>query len=83
MGDRFTCQKCVELLRDFLDRELPSDVQGELELHLSGCPTCVNFVNTYRSASLCARRRLLEDDMPAELAESVHAFLKGKIPGFK
>lgn len=81
-GERVSCQKCVELLRDFLDGDLPRDVQGALETHIGGCPTCQNFTNTYRSASGCAKRRLLADQVPPELQASVENFLKGKIPGF-
>ena len=81
-GDRFTCQKCVELLREFLDNELPGALQSSLEQHLGGCEMCTNFVNTYRASSRCAQKRLIADELPPELANSVHVFFKGKIPGF-
>ncbi len=82
MNDRFTCEKCVTLLQEFLDGGLETALSEQIEHHLSGCELCVNFVRTYRSASACARKRLIAEEVPPELQASLSQFLKGKVPGF-
>jgi anti-sigma factor (TIGR02949 family) len=39
MSDR-GCEKCEELLQDFLDRTLSNDEWAEAEQHLTGCDYC-------------------------------------------
>jgi anti-sigma factor (TIGR02949 family) len=38
MGD--PCDRCEELLQDFLDRTLTNDEWAEAEQHLAGCDYC-------------------------------------------
>ena len=44
-----TCKDCIELLRDYLDGELPEDEAKRLEEHMSECPPCVDFLRTYKA----------------------------------
>lgn len=80
--NRLTCQRCVDQFMDFLDGELDRESSSSLEEHLAGCEPCLNFLNTYRTSSRCARRRLLMDELPRQVALSVEEYLKKKIPGF-
>jgi Putative zinc-finger len=75
------CKECVELLGDYADGVLPVERAEALERHLSMCMPCITFLRTYKETSKAARRTL-QQEMPAELTESLHSFLKGAIPGF-
>ena len=69
------CQSGVELLMDYLEGELPADVRADLEAHVSGCPRCVAFLESYRQTP-----RILRDAMtaamPARLEDSLMSFLR-------
>ena len=48
------CSRVFALLSEYLDRELPPGDCTELEEHLSGCPECIEFVESLRrSVELC------------------------------
>lgn len=68
------CSEVVNLLADYLDERLPNSTQRDLEQHLSGCPSCVAYLNTYRS-TVSLLRSLAEDDPPPELRARLAAFL--------
>ncbi|MBI1876511.1 MAG: zf-HC2 domain-containing protein, partial [Acidobacteria bacterium] len=68
------CSEVVNLLADYLEQRLPSSTQRDLEQHLSGCSSCVAYLNTYRS-TVSLLRSLSEDDLPPELRARLAAFL--------
>ena len=68
------CHDVVRLLADFIERQLPADVQSELERHLAKCPRCVAQLNTYQS-TVSLLRTVTEDDLPAELRCTLKAFI--------
>ena len=43
-----TCKDATDLIFDYLSRELDSETTAEFEEHLSKCPDCVAFLNTYK-----------------------------------
>jgi anti-sigma factor RsiW len=43
-----TCRQCAELLSDFLDGTMPAAEREVFEKHLSRCPPCVTYMETYR-----------------------------------
>lgn len=43
-----TCKDATDLILDYLSRELDSETTAEFEEHLSKCPDCVAFLNTYK-----------------------------------
>lgn len=70
-----TCKDAIELLRAYLDGELPDPDRAALEEHLGGCAPCVDFVATYRQTpDLC--KKALQAKMPKDLADSLSAFLR-------
>ena len=70
-----TCASGVELLADYLEGALPDDVRARIDTHVAGCPRCRAFIACYQ-----ATPRVLPDatsvEMPAELAETLRAFLR-------
>lgn len=62
------CRDIFVLLSQYLDEELPDDVCREIDAHISGCPPCVEFVESLKkSVELCRRWR--PEDEPGPLPE--------------
>jgi hypothetical protein len=68
------CENVVRLLVDFLERQLPPDVQADLENHLSRCPRCVAQLKTYQS-TVSLLKSVREEDLPPELRLTLRAFI--------
>ncbi len=50
------CKEVFSLLSEYLDLELPADACREIEMHLSGCPPCIEFADSLRrTVELCRR----------------------------
>ncbi|HZY31037.1 MAG TPA: zf-HC2 domain-containing protein [Candidatus Methylomirabilis sp.] len=73
-----TCREQVDLLADYLDGALDPGVTGALEQHLDGCPSCLNFIKTYKATTVLVREIPCEE-MPEELMNRLTSFLKAKI----
>jgi len=73
-----TCKDAIDVLADFLDEALASDVAGALAEHLRGCEPCQAYLNTYRRT-----RRLVgragRAEMPKELQARLRAFLLDRL----
>lgn len=69
------CDHVFALLSEYLDRELEPASCSDLEEHLSGCPECIEFVQSLkRSMQLCHQ---LGKSMPApEVSEETMAGLR-------
>ena len=76
------CASGVELLMDFIEGVLPSDVSAALEAHVAGCPRCTAFVASYQ-----ATPRILRDatavTLPPDIEASLKAFLRARTDTFK
>ena len=71
------CSKIVDLLVDYLEGTLLPDVRAKLDQHLSKCQSCVDQLQTYRT-TVSMLRTLCDEDLPAELRDSVATFLRGR-----
>jgi len=76
------CVSGVELLMDYLEGVLSTDVHAALDEHVAGCPRCAAFV-----ASYCNTPRILREataaTLPAHVEASLKAFLRAKTTAFK
>jgi anti-sigma factor RsiW len=53
---RLTCRECVEFLMDYLDETLAADVRATFERHLTACPNCVRYLESYKTTtSVCKK----------------------------
>ena len=68
MEDRpyITCRELIDFLYLYLDGELPPDRVAEFERHLSVCPSCVTYIETYREAILLGKKAFVDPEEPAE-----------------
>ena len=76
------CASGVELLMDFIEGVLPTDVSAALEAHVAGCARCAAFVASYQ-----ATPRILRDattvTLSADIEASLKAFLRARTNTFK
>jgi len=79
--DEMNCRKLIlEYLGDYEDGTMASAERAALEAHLSHCPPCVVFLNTYRATGRTLRM-LKPRDIPKNLAEAVVSFVKARCKG--
>lgn len=72
-----TCRDFVEFLMAYLDQSLSPAVRSRFEEHMSVCPSCVTYVQTYRTTQRLAHdlgRRdgaAVPEDVPDELVAAI------------
>jgi anti-sigma factor RsiW len=76
-----SCQQLIEFCLDYVEGALPDDEQMRFRRHLSQCPDCVTFFETYRrtpevSREAEASRDAMKAQMPESVRESVRSYLR-------
>jgi len=73
------CRQLVDFLMAYLDGELPEDQRARFERHLSLCPACVVYMNSYietvkmgKAACACPDEPI-PADVPEELVRAILA----------
>jgi Putative zinc-finger len=64
-----------DLIFDYVTQRLSPSLTREFEQHLTICPDCVNFLNTYKK-TVSVAGRLNSTAIPAKVQENVLAFLR-------
>jgi len=72
-----TCEQLIEFCLDYIEGALPQDEQVRFRSHLSQCPHCVTFFETYEKTPQVSREALATQ-IPAEVRESVRGFLRSR-----
>jgi len=63
------CNEVFSLLSEYLNLELPPEACQEIEAHIAGCPSCVEFAESLRkTVELCRHYRPTE--LPEPLAKN-------------
>jgi len=71
------CCKTKKLLYEFVEGELPEDKAHKLEEHLGDCPSCLEYVKSYRATIELTHRHCLPDrPMPDSLKQKLHEFIE-------
>ena len=73
-----TCKQITDLLADYLTDKLRPTVKQEFTKHLSICPDCVSFVNTYNK-TVKSTATLRAEEIPPKVRDNVLGFLRGKL----
>jgi len=68
------CTDLVGLLADYVEHQLPAEVQEDLQHHLAECPRCVAQLKTYES-TLSLLRSIRDEDLPRELRCKLKTFV--------
>ena len=70
------CREFVEFLMEYLDGALVETERRVFEEHIGDCPTCVNYLDTYRETvrlgnSLCTPDGDVPPEVPEELVQAI------------
>lgn len=73
-----TCRELIDFIAAYLDDELPEAERVRFDAHLSVCPACVSYLESYRETLRLEQRalapdELVADDVPEELVRAVLA----------
>ena len=73
------CEEVITFLWAYLAGELPAEKVFEFERHLSVCPSCVNYIETYKKTVELSRGTFEadEEDVPEDLMRAVMAARRG------
>lgn len=72
-----TCREVIEFLSEYLNGELPPDVVTAFEEHLSICPDCVAYIDSYQKTIDLAKDAILNpetpvpDEVPEDLIKAI------------
>jgi len=58
-----TCREMVELMNDYLEETMSSEVRARFEEHLAGCDGCTNYLAQLRE-TIRVTGRLTEEQIP-------------------
>jgi anti-sigma factor RsiW len=78
-----TCREAIEFLASYLDNELEPDVRADFDGHLSICPSCVAYLETYQATIRMAKTAVDDTSettgapMPQELIQAILAARRG------
>lgn len=75
--DAVDCAKLESLIGDYVDDQLPQNVKGAVDHHMSQCAPCMAFLRQYRFAPDACRKMLMKA-VPAEMEDRLLSFLRGK-----
>ena len=70
-----SCKQMVDYCMDYLSGSLPAEERESFNGHLSYCPECVKFFETYKKTPEVSREAL-SVDMPDRVRGAVRHFLR-------
>jgi anti-sigma factor RsiW len=65
MAEHLSCQEVVELVSDYVERDLPPETTTLFEQHINFCDGCEWYLEQMR-ATIAALGRIEEEDVPPE-----------------
>jgi anti-sigma factor RsiW len=61
-----TCREVLDFLMAYLDAELSADQKHEFERHLKVCPSCVNYLESYKETIRLGKASMQDLDSTAQ-----------------
>jgi hypothetical protein len=74
-----TCRQISDLVFDYLNEKLTPATKRDFEQHLSICPDCISFLNTYKK-TVAVTSSVKVEQLPPKVRENILAFLRKRIP---
>jgi hypothetical protein len=66
------------MVRDYLTDNLDAKIKRDFEQHLSICPDCVSFLNTYRK-TIALTKTVDSNDIPDAVRMNILTFLRKRM----
>jgi anti-sigma factor RsiW len=60
-----TCKEVIDFIMAYLDGELAPEQRHEFERHLKVCPSCVNYLDSYKQTVRLGKAAMRNPDEPA------------------
>ena len=73
-----TCEEVITFLFEYLAGEVSEERAREFERHLAICPSCVAYLESYRSTVRLGRESMREERPPELAAELMRAILASR-----
>ena len=73
-----SCRQISDLVFDYLNEKLTPATKRDFEQHLSICPDCVSFLNTYKK-TVAVTSSVKVEQLPPKVRENILAFLRKRI----
>ena len=73
-----TCRQITDLVFDYLNEKLTPATKWDFEQHLSICPDCVSFLNTYKK-TVAVTNSVTVEQLPPKVRENILVFLRKRI----
>jgi anti-sigma factor RsiW len=73
-----TCQEVIDFLMAYIDGELPPEQRAAFDAHLAACPSCVNYLESYKRTIRLARAIGPSEEPPAVPESIVKAALAAR-----
>jgi anti-sigma factor RsiW len=75
-GYDISCREVLDFLGAYLDGELPEVVRSNFEHHLTRCPECVHYLESYRETVRLGQLAYdvdgpVPEEVPEELVEAI------------
>lgn len=73
-----TCRELIEFLDDYVAGELPPERRESFQRHLTNCPSCTAYLDSYRTTIQAAKTtaHVEIEDIPPEVLVAILASLK-------
>ncbi len=73
MKPYITCRQLIDFLADYLDGGLTAGERHEFDRHLAVCPSCVNYLDSYKTTIQVGKAafRAPDDEAPADVPEEL------------
>ncbi len=69
------CKECLDLLSDYMDGDLDSQISADLEEHFQDCPPCIAFLNTFKTSTQLCGETLRQVDIPEVVQSKMKEFV--------
>jgi len=68
-----TCRELIAFIAEYLEGTLAADTRALFERHLTNCPSCREYLSSYRVTMVLANEVLerTADDVPEELVQAI------------
>ena len=73
-----SCKQMTDLLYDYLNDKLSQTVKRDFDQHLSICPDCVSFLNTYKK-TVAVTRYVDAQALPPRVRDNVLTYLRKRM----
>ena len=70
-----TCKQIADLVFNYINDTLGPQTKRDFKQHLTICPDCVAFLNTYRK-TVAVTRSVRAEEMPAKVRDNILDFLR-------